>query len=419
MDAVQVQYQPYTQDPTRQPWRNNSSNNEQRRDSNNSNSGHNNINTGIKNKNNKNLNLNLTNEASQNSTKINRTTPKTAPFQKSQNFTIQQQSPKSATFNNKNSSQQKSSSNNNNGNSLAKSPPKSSKNITTTQQKTANSNRHTPNPLNLSKATQLQNLGRVPQTATFPTKANRNYSLPNPPKTATFPKHSNGFPKDIRQSTSRFPTTPSSNSSSSQHAYALASSEQYLNTLEQTRLRFYNSNPIPARFTKANYSQVELGSGAPVVMLCHPDDSDSQESSPQTPRFLPSENFTGSTDIYDLYNQQQYPYEDELLSDDGQQYSYYYDQSQEYIPPSTPTSNLYQQRSNTAPVTKDERRKSVFGGPMKVHPDTIVPVRQPKGPEMTRNFATRIRRKAVNKIHAATAERRSKSAADRRKSAMF
>ncbi|CAJ0832953.1 9058_t:CDS:2 [Entrophospora sp. SA101] len=56
---------------------------------------------------------------------------------------------------------------------------------------------------------------------------------------------------------------------------------------------------------------------------------------------------------------------------------------------------------------------------VKVHPDTIVPVRQPKGPEMTRNFATRIRRKAVNKIHAATAERRSKSAADRRKSAMF
>ncbi|CAJ0749583.1 14287_t:CDS:2 [Entrophospora sp. SA101] len=105
MDAVQVQYQPYTQDPTRQSWRNNSSNNEQRRDSNN--------------------------------------------------------------------------------------------------------------------ATQLQNLGRVPQTATFPTKTNRNYSLPNPPKTATFPKHSNGFPKDIRQSTSRFPTTPSSNSSSSQHAYAL------------------------------------------------------------------------------------------------------------------------------------------------------------------------------------------------------
>jgi hypothetical protein len=119
---------------------------------------------------------------------------------------------------------------------------------------------------------------------------------------------------------------------------------------------------------------------------------------------------------------QNYPYEDESLLDDGQKhyYNYYFDQLQEYIPPLTPTGNVHQQqRSNSVTVARDERRKSVFGGPMKVHPDAILPIRQPKGPEMSRNFATRIRRKAVNKIHAATAERRSRSAADRRKSAMF
>ena len=63
--------------------------------------------------------------------------------------------------------------------------------------------------------------------------------------------------------------------------------------------------------------------------------------------------------------------------------------------------------------------RSVFGGPMKVHPDTVVPIRQPKGPDMAKNFATRIRRKAASKLLAAAAERRSKSANDRRKSAMF
>jgi hypothetical protein len=56
---------------------------------------------------------------------------------------------------------------------------------------------------------------------------------------------------------------------------------------------------------------------------------------------------------------------------------------------------------------------------MKVHPDAVLPIRQPKGPDMAKNFATRIRRKAVNKLYAAAAERRSKSAADRRKSALF
>jgi hypothetical protein len=56
---------------------------------------------------------------------------------------------------------------------------------------------------------------------------------------------------------------------------------------------------------------------------------------------------------------------------------------------------------------------------MKVHPDTVVPIRQPKGPDMAKNFATRIRRKAASKLLAAAAERRSKSASDRRKSAMF
>ncbi|CAJ0840685.1 5849_t:CDS:2, partial [Entrophospora sp. SA101] len=124
---------------------------------------------------------------------------------------------------------------------------------------------------------------------------------------------------------------------------------------------------------------------------------------------LSSENSSDSTDIYDVYNMQYYPYEDELLLDDSQQYYYYchYDQSQEYINPSTSASNLHQQQcSNIVPATKDERH-------------AILPIRQPKGPEMSKNFATRIRRKAVSKLHAAAANRRRKSAADRRKSAMF
>jgi len=393
--GVQAQYQLYSQDPTKQTWRNTNSIGEQVKKRKNSG-------------NNSNAMTNRTNSPI--------TTPKSAQFPKSQNFAMQ--TPKSATFINKNNSQQnslKSSSNNN----LSKSPPKSDKNITTTQQKNINYNRSTPKPLNLSKATQLQKLGKVPQSAVFPQKTNRNFNLPNPPKTATFPKQFNGFPKDIRQSTLRFPTTPSSATSNSQHAYAMMYHEQYLYVLEQARLRYYNSNTTPVGFNTANYSQVELSSG---TSLCHPEDSDSQESSPQTPRFLPSENYTGSADVYDSYNLQYYPYEDESLLDDSQKYyyHYYFDQSQEYIPPSTPTGNVHQQqRPNTVTVARDERRKSVFGGPMKVHPDTILPIRQPKGPEMSRNFATRIRRKAVNKIHAATAERRSKSAADRRKSAMF
>nr|CAG8620669.1 6170_t:CDS:2 [Entrophospora candida] len=311
---VQVQHQPSTQDPIRQPWSNNNSNSKQ---------------------------------YSQNSTKINGTKSSITTPKISQNFIAQ---PKSVTFINKNSSQLNSSKSSplpsyNNNNNLSKSPPKSNKNIiTTVQQKTTNYNRSIPKPLNLSKTTQFQNLARAPQTATFPQKINRSYNLLNPPKTATFPKHSNGFPKDIRQPTLRLPTTSPSTTNNSQHAYTLMCNEQYLNALELTRNRNYNSNSIPVRFTTANCHQVE-----------------------------PS-----------------------------------------------PASNLHQQQcSNIVPATKDERRKSVFGGPMKIHPDAILPIRQPKGPEMSKNFATRIRRKAVSKLHAAAANRRRKSAADRRKSAMF
>ncbi|CAH1767246.1 3345_t:CDS:2 [Entrophospora sp. SA101] len=322
---VQVQHQPFTQDPIRQSWSNNNSNSKQ---------------------------------YSQNSTKSSITTPKI-----SQNFIAQ---PKSVAFINKNSSQLNSSKSSplpsyNNNNNLSKSPPKSNKNIiTTVQQKTTNYNRSIPKPLNLSKTTQFQNLARAPQTATFPQKINRSYNLLNPPKTATFPKHSNGFPKDIRQPTLRLPTTSPSTTNNSQHAYTLMCNEQNLNALELTRNINYNSNSIPVRFTTANCHQVEPSPGTSVVVLNHPDDSDSQGSSPPTPRFLSSENSSDSTDIYDFQLQK-----------------------------------------------------------MKDVKDAILPIRQPKGPEMSKNFATRIRRKAVSKLHAAAANRRRKSAADRRKSAMF
>jgi hypothetical protein len=109
------------------------------------------------------------------------------------------------------------------------------------------------------------------------------------------------------------------------------------------------------------------------------------------------------------------PYEGDEF-EESQYGFYYYDYPQEYLP-QTPTRTSHTPRSSTMP--KDQRRRSVFGGPLKVHPDTVVPIRQPKGPDMAKNFATRIRRKAASKLLAAAAERRSKSANDRRKSAMF
>jgi len=456
MDAggVQVQHQPSNQDPTRQSWRNNSSNGDQgkRRDSGSNKSKPANL---------KSINV----ERAQNMSTTSRNvynnnmqqgaatirTPKTAQFprqnQQQQMYVMQ---PKSATFvkNDQRQQQQMNLSrsppqilNMNNRSSpppnvfisrsppqthnLSRSPPKTgnvqnTSNVVTTtsnrqqQQKMASSSsRPTPKPLNLSKpSSQIHNnLGRVPQTATFPPKVNRALNLPNPPKTATHAKPSSGFPKDIRQV-----IRPPQSATIPQPAYAFVYGEQaaYLQAVEQqSRLRRYSANPTPFRFV-TNYRQVELGPGTPVVVLSHPDDSDSQGSSPPTPGFLPCDGYNG-VDNYDYYTM---PYEEE--AEEGPYCYYYYDYPQEYIPPQTPTGTSHQQRSNTAPsAAKEERRRSVFGGPMKVHPDAVLPIRQPKGPDMAKNFATRIRRKAVNKLYAAAAERRSKSAADRRKSALF
>ncbi|CAG8566418.1 12593_t:CDS:2 [Acaulospora colombiana] len=289
--------------------------------------------------------------------------------------------------------------------SLSRSPPKNVNESVVPKQKTVSA-RPTPKPLNLSKSSQVPNLGRVPQTATFPPKVNRALNLPNPPKTATFPSKS-GFPKDTRQSI-RVSQSPSIH----QPNYAFVYNEPaYIQAVEQPRFRQYGNAPAPVRFVTADYRQV--GPGTPVVVLSHPEDSDSQGSgsTPPTPGYGVPEGFTGA-DIYDLYPMQ---YEEE--AEEGQYVYYYYDYSQQDYTPQTPTGISHQQ---TRPSTvKEERRRSVFGGPMKVHPDAVLPVRQPKGPDMAKNFATRIRRKAVSKLYAAAAERRSKSAADRRKSAMF
>jgi len=446
---VQVQHQPASQDPTRQPWKNNSSNGDQgkRRDSGSNKSKPANL---------KSINVERAQNMSPSSRNVYNNnmhqgtssirTPKTAQFpRQSQQYVMQ---PKSATFvkNDQRQQQQMNLSgspsqllNMNNrssppqtvfisrspphSHSLSRSPPKTNNgsvqntsNVVTTasnkQQKSASSNsRPTPKPLNLSKSSSQvhNNLGRVPQTATFPPKVNRALNLPNPPKTATLAKSSSGFPKEIRQviRTPQSATIP-------QQAYAYVYGEQaYLQAVEQqSRLRRYSANPTPFRFV-TNYRQVELGPGTPVVVLSHPDDSDSQGSSPPTPGFLPSDGYNGA-DSYDYYPMS---YEEE--AEEGPCYYYYFDYPQEYIP-QTPTGTSHQQRSNTVPsAAKDERRRSVFGGPLKVHPDAVLPIRQPKGPDMARNFATRIRRKAVNKLYAAAAERRSKSAADRRKSALF
>ncbi|EXX71952.1 hypothetical protein GLOIN_2v1670269 [Rhizophagus irregularis DAOM 181602=DAOM 197198] len=392
MDAggVQVQHQPSNQDPTRQSWRNNSSNGDQgkRRDSGSNKSKPANL---------KSINV----ERAQNMSTTSRNvynnnmqqgapsirTPKTAQFPK-QNHQQQMyvMQPKTATFvkndqrqqqmNLPRSSPQMLNLNNRSSppqtvfisrsppqvHNLSRSPPKinngnvqnnnsTASNKQQQQQKTSSS-RPTPKPLNLSKSSSQvhNNLGRVPQTATFPPKVNRALNLPNPPKSATLVKPSSGFPKDIRQS-----------------------------------IRQPQSATIPQQAYTYVYG------------------------------YLPSDGYNGA-DNFDL--NYIIPYEEE--AEEGPYCYYYYDYPQEYIPPQTPTGTSHQQRSSTTPSTaKEERRRSVFGGPMKVHPDAVLPIRQPKGPDMAKNFATRIRRKAVNKLFAAAAERRSKSAADRRKSALF
>ncbi|CAG8481336.1 9981_t:CDS:2 [Diversispora eburnea] len=416
MDAggVEVQHQPSNQDPTRQSWRNNSSSGSdqsKRRDNNNNKSRPVNL---------KSINV----ERAQNMSTASRTgvntsntsgvqplrTPKTAQFPKQNQQQLYTMPPKSATY-----AQQHI--------NLSRSPPPQNvQNVFTpqnynisktapkqTQQKSANS-RPVPKPLNLSKSSsQVSNLGRLPQTATFPPKVNRALNLPNPPKTATFPSKS-GFPKDARQ-----PMRTPQSATISQMPYAFVYGEPaYIQTSEQSRFRRYSNTPAPLRYITADYRQVQLGPGTPVVVLSHPEDSDSQGSSPPTPGYGPPEGFTGA-EVYDLYSMQ---YDDE--AEEGQYIYYYYDYPQQDYYPQTPTGTSHQARSSTVSSTmKEGRRRSVFGGPMKVHPDAVLPIRQPKGPDMAKNFATRIRRKAVNKLFAAAAERRSKSAADRRKSAMF
>ncbi|CAG8733987.1 17065_t:CDS:2, partial [Racocetra fulgida] len=417
MDAggVQVQHQPSSQDPTRQPWRNNNSNGDQgkRRDSGSNKSKPINL---------KSINVERaqsenhtsktagSNNGAQSFPRQNQqvyamqptktaTLVKTAPQQQ---MNLSRSPPQITNMPTRSSPPQtvfvsRSSPPLNAYNNLSRSPPKNNGPATAptpkqNQQKTASSSRPTPKPLNLSKSSpHVSNLSKVPQTATFPPKVNRALNLPNPPKTATFASKSSGFPKDTRQSM----RTPQSATFQPTYAF-MYGDPTYIQTVEPSRFRRYSSTPAPLRFVTADYRQVQLGPGTPVVVLSHPDDSDSQGSSPPTPGYGPPEGFNGA-DIYDLCTMP--PCEEE----------------EEYVP-QTPTGTLQNQRSNSLPA-KDERRRSVLGGPTKVHSDAVLPIRQPKGPDIAKNFATRIRRKAVNKLYAAAAERRSKSAADRRKSA--
>jgi hypothetical protein len=363
MDAggVQVQHQPSNQDPTRQSWRNNSSNGDQgkRRDSGSNKSKPANL---------KSINV----ERAQNMSTTSRNvynnnmqqgapsirTPKTAQFPR-QNQQQQMSSPPQTVFISRSPPQV---------HNLSRSPPKTNNgnvqnntsNAVSTasnkqqqQQQKTTSSRPTPKPLNLSKSSSQahNNLGRVPQTATFPPKVNRALNLPNPPKTATLAKPSSGFPKDIRQA-----IRPPQPATVPQQAYTLVYGEQtaYLQAIEQqSRLRRYSASPAPFRFVTTNYRQVELGPGTPVVVLSHPDDSDSQGSSPPTPGYPPSDGYSGA-DNYDLNYIM--PYEEE--AEEGPYCYYYYDYPQEYIPPQTPTGTSHQQRSSTVPSTaKEERRR--------------------------------------------------------------
>ncbi|CAG8799645.1 6717_t:CDS:2, partial [Racocetra persica] len=350
MDAggVQVQHQPSSQDPTRQPWRNNNSNGDQgkRRDSGSNKS--------------KPINLKSINvERAQSENNTSKTagsnnsgaqsvrTPKTAQFPRQNQQVYAMQPTKTATLVKTAPQQQmnlsrsppqitnmttrssppqtvfvsRSSPPLNAYNNLSRSPPKNNGPATAptpkqNQQKTASSSRPTPKPLNLSKSSShVSNLSKVPQTATFPPKVNRALNLPNPPKTATFASKSSGFPKDTRQSM----RTPQSATFQPTYAF-MYGDPTYIQTVEPSRFRRYSSTPAPLRFVTADYRQVQLGPGTPVVVLSHPDDSDSQGSSPPTPGYGPPEGFN------------------------------------EYVP-QTPTGTLQNQRSNSLPTAKDERRR--------------------------------------------------------------
>ncbi|CAG8450378.1 7368_t:CDS:2 [Ambispora leptoticha] len=375
MDAggVQVQHQ-----PSNQSWRNGGgvNGNDQNKRNNGSNGG-----------NNKTRPANLKSINVEHAQSILGTSSRSSP---PQNVFISRSPPKSVSP----SSSSNGSLNGNNNNSNAINAASTAVQLSPSKQKSSMSNsagRPTPKPLNLSKSTavQVSNFNRGPQTATFAPKVSRALNLPQPPKTATFSK-STGFPKELRQATAvRMP-----------QAYAFLYGDQtYIQAVpESPRLRRYSATPAPLRFVTSNYRQVELGPGTPVVVLSHPEDSDSQESSPPTPGYLP-EGY--GPDIYDFY---QLTYEPEEI-EDNHLYYYYPEYQQDYVP-QTPTGTS-QPRTYTLPTTsKDQRRRSVIGGPMKVHPDAVLPIRQPKGPDMAKNFATRIRRKAVNKLYAAAAERR-------------
>ncbi|CAG8831295.1 9210_t:CDS:1, partial [Cetraspora pellucida] len=325
MDAggVQVQHQPSSQDPTRQSWRNNNSNGDQgkRRDSGSNKSRPVNL---------KSINVeraqsenNTSRTAGSNNSGQSVRTPKTAQFPRQNQQVYAMQPTKTATLVKTAPQQQmnlsrsppqitntstrssppqsvfvsRSSPPLNAYNNLSRSPPKHNGPATapTSKQKTASSSRPTPKPLNLSKPSpHVSNLSKVPQTATFPPKVNRALNLPNPPKTATFATKSSGFPKDARQPM-RAP-----HSATFQPTYAFVYGDPtYIKPVEPSRFRRYSSTPAPLRFVTADYRQVQLGPGTPVVVLSHPDDSDSQGSSPPTPGYGPPEGFTGA-DIYDL-----------------------------------------------------------------------------------------------------------------------
>jgi len=287
---------------------------------------------------------------------------------------------------------------------FSKSPPKTTATLKmTTNGVSSNGLGSKPGlkPLNTQMANQ-NGVPKAPNTATFAPKVSRALNIPQPPKSATFAK-STGFPKITH-------------APMQQYAFVSYGDQTFIQAIEAPQLspqlgRRFSNTPAPLRYIQQPaYRQMELAPGTPMVVLSHPEENEeAMDNGPPTPGFGPPEGY--GAEVYDMYGT---PYENAEEGDDGQLYYYYYDYPTIDYYPATPATATYPRTSMPASAGKEQRRRSVFGGPMKVHPDAVLPIRQPKGPDMAKNFAARIRRKAVNKLFAAAAERRSKSAADRR-----
>lgn len=224
-----------------------------------------------------------------------------------------------------------------------------------------------PRPLNLSDSKPVGG-GNVPHSAMLPPKTAQRLGLT--PRTATFP------------------------------------AQQYMQMMQQQQ-----KSP---QFAAAMYAQQQAAyqtfampqtPSTPLLVLSQPDEYGDIVPGTPAPYVLPADQ---------VYNNIAIGYDAE-----GPFY-YHYDYEVEYTPP-TPTAGTMHMRHKSADARSQQQRPSVMhsrslsstssnGGAerrkSRLDPDAILPMRQPRGPDLAKNFATRIRRRNIKTILSAAAERR-------------